>query len=99
MKELWQVIDNEFSVYAINILNLKLDEISSLVSENMEVRTYEKMEDELTDRLVEIFCTGIPTWCCRYEKWGCVKELSWGIHNHLAYGSFQAKLKWKNEDF
>ena len=45
MKELWQVIDNEFSVYAINILNLKLDEISSLVSENMEVRTYEKMED------------------------------------------------------
>ena len=54
MKELWQVIDNEFSVYAINILNLKLDEISSLVSENMEVRTYEKMEDELTDRLVDI---------------------------------------------
>ena len=54
MKELWQVIDNEFSVYAIIILNLKLDEISSLVSENMEVRTYEKMEDELTDRLVDI---------------------------------------------
>ena len=48
------MIDNEFSVYAINILNLKLDEISSLVSENMEVRTYEKMEDELTDRLVDI---------------------------------------------
>lgn len=54
MKELWQVIDNEFSVYAINILNLKLDEISSLVSENMKVKTYEKMEDELTDRLVDI---------------------------------------------
>ena len=54
MKELWQVIDNEFSVYVIGILNLKLDKISSLVSENMEVRTYEKMEDELTDRLVDI---------------------------------------------
>jgi hypothetical protein len=54
MKELWQVIDNEFSVYAINILNLKLDEISSLLSENMKVKTYEKMEDELTDRLVDI---------------------------------------------
>lgn len=54
MKELWQVIDNEFSVYVIGILNLKLDKISSLVSENMEVRVYEEVEDELTTRLVDV---------------------------------------------
>ena len=54
MKELWQVIDNEFSVYVIGILNLKLDKISSLVSENMETRVYEEVEDELTTRLVDV---------------------------------------------
>lgn len=53
MKELWQVIDNEFSAYAIDILNLKLEEISSLVSENMEVRVYEGIADALTDLLVD----------------------------------------------
>ena len=53
MKELWQVIDNEFSVYVIGILNLKLDKISSLVSENMEVRVYEGIADALTDLLVD----------------------------------------------
>mgnify|MGYP001155213600 CR=1 FL=1 len=53
MAELWQVIDNEFSVYAIGILNLKLDEISSLVSENMDARVYEELEDGLTTRLVD----------------------------------------------
>lgn len=54
MKELWQVIDNEFSVYVIGILNLKLDKISSLVSENMETRVYEEVEDELTTHLVDV---------------------------------------------
>ena len=54
MKELWQVIDNEFSGYVIGILNLKLDKISSMVSENMEVRVYEEVEDELTTRLVDV---------------------------------------------
>lgn len=53
MEELWQVIDSEFSVYVIGILNLKLDEISSLVSKNMGVRVYGEMEDELATRLVD----------------------------------------------
>lgn len=53
MEELWKVIDNEFSVYVINILNLKLDKISSLVSENMDVRAYEGIADALTDLLVD----------------------------------------------
>ncbi|MCI9379014.1 MAG: hypothetical protein HFI06_10965 [Eubacterium sp.] len=53
MEELWKVIDNEFSVYVINILNLKLEEISSLVSENMDVRVYEGIADALTDLLVD----------------------------------------------
>lgn len=53
MEELWKMIDNEFSVYVINILNLKLEEISSLVSENMDGRDYEGIEDALTDLLVD----------------------------------------------
>ncbi len=53
MKELWQVIDNEFSAYAINILNLKLEEISRLASENMDARVYEGIEDTLTGLLVD----------------------------------------------
>ena len=53
MEELWQLIDDEFSVCAINILNSKLDEISDMVSENMDGGAYEKLEDELATRLVD----------------------------------------------
>lgn len=53
MEELWQLIDDEFSVCAINILNSKLDEISGMVSENMDGGAYEKLEDELATRLVD----------------------------------------------
>lgn len=54
MGSLAQVINNEFSAKVIDILNnSKLEGISALVSAHMEPEDYGKIEDEVTDRLVE----------------------------------------------
>ncbi len=53
MGELGQLIDNEFSVSVIGFLNLKLDGICDIVSENMDGSAYEKIEDEIATLLVD----------------------------------------------
>lgn len=52
MDSLIQIINNEFSVRVIDLLNGRLEEISGLVSANMEPGIYEGIADEVTDRLV-----------------------------------------------
>lgn len=52
MDSLIQIINNEFSVRVIDLLNSRLEEISGLVSANMEPGIYEGIADEVTDRLV-----------------------------------------------
>lgn len=53
MRSLKRIINNEFSAGVIDILNGRLEKISTLVSEHMEPETYEEIGDEVTDRLVE----------------------------------------------
>ncbi len=53
MGELGQLIDNEFSVSVIGFLNLKLDGICNMMSENMDSTVYEEIEDEITTLLVD----------------------------------------------
>lgn len=53
MGELGQLIDNEFSVSVIGFLNLKLDGICDIVSENMDGSVYEEIEDEIATLLVD----------------------------------------------
>ena len=53
MGSLVQIINNEFSVKVIDILNGKLEGISALVSAHMGPEGYGEVEDEVTDRLVE----------------------------------------------
>lgn len=52
MGSLIQIINNEFSVRVIELLNGRLEEVSGLVSANMEPGIYEEIADEVTDRLV-----------------------------------------------
>lgn len=47
-----QIIDNEFSVRVIDLLNGRMEEVSGLVSANMEPGIYEEIADEVTDQLV-----------------------------------------------
>ena len=53
MGDLGHLIDNEFSVSVIGFLNLKLDGICDIVSENMDGSAYEKIEDEIATLLVD----------------------------------------------
>lgn len=53
MGELGQLIDNEFSVSVIGFLNLKLDGICDIVSENMDGSAYEEIEDEIATLLMD----------------------------------------------
>lgn len=54
MGVLEQLTDNEFSVEVIGVMNYRLDEISTLVSDNMDVGVYEEIEDKLSTLLVDI---------------------------------------------
>ncbi|MCI9530445.1 MAG: hypothetical protein HFH38_01605 [Lachnospiraceae bacterium] len=53
MGSLAQAINNEFSARVIDLLNARLENISTLVSAYMEPEAYEEIGDEVTDRLVE----------------------------------------------
>lgn len=53
MGELGQLIDNEFSVSVIGFLNLKLDRICDIVSENMDGSAYEEIEGEIATLSVD----------------------------------------------
>ncbi|NBI87830.1 hypothetical protein D3Z47_17195 [Lachnospiraceae bacterium] len=53
MGSLAQVINNEFSARVIDLLNARLENISTLVSAHIEPEAYEEIGDEVTDRLVE----------------------------------------------
>lgn len=52
MDSLIQIINNDFSVQVIGLLNDRLEDISGLVSANMKPGIYEEIADEVTDRLV-----------------------------------------------
>ena len=53
MSELGNLIDNEFSVGVIGILNLKLDGICEMAAGSMDAGEYEEMADELSGLLVD----------------------------------------------
>ncbi|MCI8491353.1 MAG: hypothetical protein HFJ04_14150 [Lachnospiraceae bacterium] len=49
-----ELIDNEFSVGVISVLNYRLDEIGALVSEYMDAGAYKEAEDRISGLLVDI---------------------------------------------
>ena len=53
MGSLAQAINNEFSARVIDLLNARLENISTQASPHMELEAYEEIGDEVTDRLVE----------------------------------------------
>lgn len=53
MGELENLIDNEFSVEVVGILNLKLDGICEMAAGNVDAGEYEGMVDELSGLLVD----------------------------------------------
>lgn len=54
MDSLIQIINNEFSVKVIDLLNGRLEEVSRLVSANVEPGIYEKIADGVADQLVAV---------------------------------------------
>lgn len=53
MGELGNLIDSEFSVEVIGILNQRLDGISTLAGSNMDASAYERIADGLSGLLVD----------------------------------------------
>ena len=49
-----EIIDNEFSAAVVGVLNFKLDSVSTLVAEHMDAKTYEEIDREMSNLLVEI---------------------------------------------
>lgn len=49
-----EIIDNEFSAAVIGVLNFKLDSVSTLVAGHMDAETYEEIDGEISNLLVEI---------------------------------------------
>lgn len=49
-----EIIDNEFSAVVIGVMNFKLDSISTLAAEHMDAKTYEEIDGEMSNRLVEM---------------------------------------------
>ncbi len=49
-----EIIDNEFSAEVISVLNFQLDSISTLAAEHMDAKTYEEIDGEMSNRLVEM---------------------------------------------
>ncbi len=54
MECLNEIIDNEFSVEVIGVLNYKLDSISTLVAGRMDAKAYEEIDDEISKLLVDM---------------------------------------------
>lgn len=49
-----EIIDNEFSAKVIGVMNVRLDDISTLVAEHMDADAYGEIDAELVKRLVDI---------------------------------------------
>ena len=49
-----EIIDNAFSAAVIGVLNFKLDSVSTLVAGHMDAKTYEEIDREISNLLVEI---------------------------------------------
>ncbi len=54
MECLNEIIDNEFSVEVIGVLNYKLDSISTLVAGRMDAKAYEEIDAEISKLLVDM---------------------------------------------
>ena len=54
MNRLDQVIENEFSSEVVGVLNYRMEEISTLISDYMDAGAYEGIEDKLSTILVDI---------------------------------------------
>ncbi len=49
-----EIIDNEFSTEVIGVMNFRLDDISTLVAENVDADAYGKIDAKLSNLLVDI---------------------------------------------
>lgn len=54
MNRLDQIIESEFSSEVVGVLNYRMEKISTLISDHMDVGVYEGIEDTLSTLLVEI---------------------------------------------